>query len=455
MTVRRISRSDLRQPDAALFADHTVVLMTPVTADATWAAECAWELARAAAVDERNVALIDLSLEHPLLDPHPPSEGIVDAFLYGASLNHVAQAQDVAGLYFVSAGSYAANPTEVWESPRWSRLAMGFAQEGALLLALVPPSALSRCTLNPDALVVLAPRGYNHEDEPEPGIAHQLATGVPTMTVVWDPEIAPPGAQAAPEFRPVAVEELPTPSKDSPVVQEPEPALSGAPSIPAVRDRGLKTGTRRLLLAAPPIAVIVVGVSFWLTAGKDAGQDANIAPRPVIAASAPVVDEADRDRGDTLFYSVQVAAFNAAQRAIAYAVELERDDLAAAVTPVRIGNQGIWFRVILGLFPHATAADSVLQVLWQRGVVERRQGNILRTPQALDLGSRPTVAEARSEVSGLRARGIPAYIVRAPTGSAQILVGAFEAPEQAAVAESLLVQAGITANLVTRLGTVP
>ncbi|MHC4611883.1 MAG: P-loop NTPase family protein, partial [Planctomycetota bacterium] len=142
MTVRRIPRSDLRQPDASLFADHTVVLMTPVTADATWAAECAWELARAATADARRVALIDLSLEHPVLDPHPPSEGIVDAFLYGASLNHVAQAQDTPGLHFVSAGSYAANPAEVWESPRWSRLAMGFAQEGALLLAFVPPSAL-------------------------------------------------------------------------------------------------------------------------------------------------------------------------------------------------------------------------------------------------------------------------------------------------------------------------
>ncbi len=452
MTVRRISRSDLRQPDASLFADHTVVLMTPVTADATWAAECAWELARAATADARRVALIDLSLEHPVLDPHPPSEGIVDAFLYGASLNHVAQAQDTPGLHFVSAGSYAANPAEVWESPRWSRLAMGFAQEGALLLAFVPPSALERCALNPDALIVLAPKGYDHERDTEPGITHQLNMGVPTMTVVWDPKVTAPDEGAMPRFGSVMPPPSPT---DQTQLPEPQPALTEATSASTTEFRGFKPGSRRLLMAASPVAVAVVALSVWLSARSDDSRNTPIVARPVIAASAPLVNESDRNRGDTLFYSVQVAAFNAAERALGHAAELERDDLAAAVTPVRIGNQGVWYRVILGLLPSPTAADSVLRELWQRGLVERRQGNILRTPQALDLGFRPNVAAAREEVEGLRERGIPAYIVESPAGTVQILVGAFEAPEQAVVAESLLVQAGITANLVTRSGTVP
>jgi hypothetical protein len=88
-------------------------------------------------------------------------------------------------------------------------------------------------------------------------------------------------------------------------------------------------------------------------------------------------------------------------------------------------------------------------------LVEDGNGTILRTPQALDLGTRETLKIAQQEVSDLRARGIPAYSMAAPLGQGRVRVGAFETADQIAVVESLLTAAGLTASLVTRTGIVP
>jgi cell division septation protein DedD len=154
---------------------------------------------------------------------------------------------------------------------------------------------------------------------------------------------------------------------------------------------------------------------------------------------------------DSLPYSLQVAALNTLDRAAEYAVALENRRLVAAVTPIRIGGS-IWYRVILGALPTAADAEAALVGLWRDGLVERGEGAILRTPQAFDLGVRESDA-AWEETQMLRERGIPAYSVEASLGTARIFVGAFETPDQAAVVESLLMAAGLTATLMTRTGS--
>lgn len=154
---------------------------------------------------------------------------------------------------------------------------------------------------------------------------------------------------------------------------------------------------------------------------------------------------------DSLSYSLQVAAFNTLDRAVEYAVSLESRRLVAAVTPIRVRGS-IWYRVILGALPTAADAEAALVGLWRDGLVERGEGAILRTPQAFDLGVRESDA-AWEETQMLRERGIPAYSVEASLGTARIFVGAFETPDQAAVVESLLTAAGLTATLMTRTGS--
>ncbi len=65
----------------------------PVGSDPQWAAKAAWDIPRIAARDGRRVALVDLCLENPALHETvglQATEGIVDAFEYGVSLNKAA-----------------------------------------------------------------------------------------------------------------------------------------------------------------------------------------------------------------------------------------------------------------------------------------------------------------------------------------------------------------------------
>jgi cell division septation protein DedD len=155
-----------------------------------------------------------------------------------------------------------------------------------------------------------------------------------------------------------------------------------------------------------------------------------------------------------LFYSVQVAAFNQADQAAAYARGLARAG-AATVSPVRLGRQGVWYRVVVGALPTPAAADSLLHWLWSRRLVERPNGTILRTPHAQAVAEGVSLNEAGRLAEGLRRRGVAAYIVPAPGGAAAVLVGAFEERDQARAADSLLKVAGLKSTLVLRMGTRP
>lgn len=467
MIPRELSRDALPGLELSPFGTDTVAILTPVGDDWEIAARCAWDLARAATRHRRRVALIDLSLEQPLLHPlavEAATEGIVDAFVYGTSLTRVARQQDAAGLYFIGVGSGTTDPAAVWTDPRWSRLGLGFASEGALLIAFLPPEALGSCALEPDVIVLLG--GSGEDWQTLPGVARRVRTGAGLWRVVWD---APPPAalpaepvrfEPVPQFRPApspAAEPLApanTPTRHA-TDRAPVTLMPGAepPTQPG------RPGIRRLLVAAAPILALLLVVTGWLGWERSqrarAAEAAPIVPRPVIASSTPITPDPEGRAGDSLFYAVQVAAFNSSDRALSFTRRFEDDLPTAAVTPVRVGNQGVWYRVILGQLSTSTAADSALQALWRRGLVERRQGTILRTPHALVVATHDDVASAQAATVGLRARGIPAYILKAPDGGARVLVGAFEAPEQASVAESLLVQTGLKPTLTTRSGIAP
>ena len=103
--------------------------------------------------------------------------------------------------------------------------------------------------------------------------------------------------------------------------------------------------------------------------------------------------------------------------------------------------------MLVGALPTARAADSLLQALWRDGALERPQGTILRTPDAY------RVRASRDDLPGLRARGIPAYIVLAPDKTDLVYVGAFDLAEQASNTDSLLSSAHLAGTLVRRTGS--
>ncbi len=155
------------------------VALVALTEDLQWAAKAAWDIARIATREGRRTALVDLNLERPVLHEMiglAPTEGIVDAFEYGVSLNKAAH--EVTGVFFIPAGSDTARAPEVYAHPRWPKLQAGFRSEGALLLAFVSPSGLSQLSAAADGAFALAPEGL------PPGFT--LGRDIPLFGVVRD-----------------------------------------------------------------------------------------------------------------------------------------------------------------------------------------------------------------------------------------------------------------------------
>jgi len=412
-------------------ANHTVVALVPATEDYRWAASLAWAVAREAAQAKPRVALVDLSLKMPVLDEGAVGrceEGIVDALLYDTSLTRIAQPQKEPGLHYLGVGTPPDDPEEVLQHPRWTRLAAGFENQGAVLLLFLPPAAIPHMALRPDGIIVLARPGWDRAASEYLGISTWLDECIPLLAVASEPPDAT------------------------------EPAAAESIHFRRMIDGLRRWGRGNRLLAgafATLLLVAAVWAGFHLTRRpSEVGGEATPGPVVPLPVADPIPAVETEEPPDTLYYSVQVAAFNTLDRALEYATSLEDRRLVAAVTPVRIGA-GTWYRVILGAMHTAAEAEAALAALWQDGLVASGEGAILRTPQAFDLGIRESAEAAWEETRRLRERGIPAYIVGVAQGRARILVGAFETPDQSAVAESLLTAAGLTATLMTRTGNAP
>lgn len=436
MRPRDLPREHLNDLVPVVLAEHAVVALTPTTADVAWAAGAAWDLARAAAA-KRRVALVDLALDAPALQREArdaPTEGIVDVFEFGASLNHIARPQGE-GLFFLPVGTAPSDPRAVWGHERWARLQRGFQTEGALLLLYAPPGALRHLSLQPDGIVVLAPQGYDRSVAAIPALAAAVERGIPLLGTVCD------------EPAPVQPERPPAPT-----------AGFGARTAP-------RAGSRRISIVGwIAAALVVIGGAAVIfhrhtpsapaVAQAPAFEAAPPAPPPATPVAsrptpAPVKSSAS---ADSLFYSVQVAAFNTLSQAMRYATRLSRRDRIATVTPVRL-RRTVWYRVLVGTFATPSAAQTELATLRRGGTLNRAQGTVLRVAQAYRVGSYPTATAGARAAAGLRARGVPAYIVAGPNGLAQVLVGAFETPEQAHAADSLLAAARLHGTLIPRIGT--
>src|SRR5688572_9571032 len=154
MTLRPIPRSRLEQLVPSLVHGQALVALVPATGELRWAAEAAWDVARAAARAGRRVALVDLSVDAPALHEAArvqPGAGIVDAFESGGSLDQTAHQVD--GVFFIATGSRAPSPGAVFGNPRWRKLQAGFRSEGALLLLYLSPEALGRLSAVPDGVI--------------------------------------------------------------------------------------------------------------------------------------------------------------------------------------------------------------------------------------------------------------------------------------------------------------
>jgi len=408
-TVRQLPLSRLGHLVPPLVDGAAFVGLMAVGNDLPWAAKAAWDIARIAARDGRRVALVDLCLEHPALHETvglQATEGIVDAFEYGVSLNKAAH--EVTGVFIIPAGSETAHPGEVYAHARWRKLQAGFRSEGALLLALLPRAGLAQLAADPDGVFVLAPEGVSPE--------FALGRDLPLLGVVRDRWL-PSSGRATPIPLTMPVEEKPR--------------------------RGL-----RVALAALVVAGLAVG--GWALLAR--ARESLIAPPPApVPLPTPSTTSANLHQPppppvplDTLGWTIQLAAYASLDKALAHADRLAADaGVPALVTPVpQSGNGPVWYRVLAGSYATRAAAGTARAGMWRSGVVGEGVGDLLLAPYSYH-------APAGATLDMLRRRGLPA--VRWTNGV--ILLGAFEAAEQAAYTQAALKRAGVRANLLPRMGT--
>jgi len=440
MSTLTLSRDRLATALPPITTGQSLIALVPVTGDASWAADTAWSVARAAATGGRKVMLVDLSFDDPVLHRHVGDtleNGIVDAFEYGVSLNFVTRPHLNGTLFFVPRGSEVGDPSRVLESPRWTKLAKGLESQGALLLVYLTPSSLLRLGARCNGALVLAPNGFEPEATPIPALDEVMERGVPLLAVIADVPRPSEGASEQPPERP-------TPRQ--------HPRLPVTAASEGGRPRRRVGRWIAALVGVVAVAALVRAIS---SGGEEAPSPvepdtatvavpapAESTPEPTPPAPEPLRAPAPEPFATARPFVVQVAAYDAAEPARARATRLARSDRTVFVTPLALGSMGIWHRVYVGPFVSERGAIDARAGLWTARAVRRNEGIVRRAPFALEVA-----ADQREAVEQL---GLVPYVLED-----RLLVGAFEFPEQTSVAAEMLTTAGIPFTLVERTGPRP
>lgn len=412
--------------------------------DASLATSMALGVARAQGL-RRRVAVADLIGEAPAIealltgdDPH----GISDSFLYGVSLNKIARPMAGAeNVFLMPSGTESVAHDAVYANERWRRLAAGFHQVGALLVVVANPAT--------------------------PGFA-DLCAYVGALMPVGDTVFPTP--QGVPLIAPPAA------PKPEPPPPTPRPNAARARAAAAEDESSRR---RRFLAIVAVLGSVAVAVgAFWpqimarlpepvaeLITGKQREPDSTTVVVPPTPMDTSVrSDSAQRDSllrdstgtiipapdsvrpaGPTLTVENAADSATASRFAVYFATANTRAAAmpdarvraldAVALSPVVEGSEQ-WFRVTVGASSTRAQAESLLTKLRAQKIVG--SGSIVSVPYALRLARNVTPTLIPARLAELANRGIIAYALLQPDGSANVYTGAFESPTQATpLADSL------------------
>jgi hypothetical protein len=499
-----------------------MIAVVPTDPGASWTADAAWSIAREIALLGRRTLLVDCFVDEPRLHAGSgaaDADGIVDAFEYGASLSRIAQPQPESGLFFVPTGTFATDPSELLSSPRWARLAAGFRHEGALLALYVPSGALPSIAQWSDAILVLAPEGFDFDRDAPGGLVEAGQSGKPMLVVTpGEPAAAvadvtpgfegndigfgstfelvdetafmppPPATGHAPPqmpgYAPTAADTFfvagPTPFTDTweGPPAEPAPAAgasaapdgtppadgadaaaeSAPPARPAIRRPRAPLGELDALRAPQRTRRTIVYAGVFVVAVWLA----MVALRPewVIPVAPPEEAPAPAPSAQTAQYpdSLPWVVQVSAWNDLPRALEA-LDTLAARGVRALVTpvrvGKRISYRVQAG--PLATMADAerLLDTLRAHSLADPAGSVALMLPLSFAIGGGGSGAQVRAERDSLRAHGIPAFLLADPGRRLRLYAGAFEHAGEAAVLDSLLFTLGRVRRLGPRVGFVP
>ena len=407
-------------------------------------------------------------------DPH----GIVDSFLYGVSLNKIARQVDDAGMLFIMpSGTEPTVTPDIMANERWSRLAAGFREVGALLILVAPSDAegvhalaemLDGVVVVGDAASMLAvPRNsvLVHVESP------LAATPLSTTIVPEVPEV--PEVLKVPEVPEVPAEPTPpeTTRQRPPAAATPKNESTHRVAVPAK-----SSAVPKVLIA---LAILVAAIALWFAlgrpgaptgddvvgavngdsrAGEQQADSESVAPAAAAPGApreggAPVRIGNPQDSAQAAGYGVLLLATNDEAAALAEWASLAQTLPAGTVTMVRLrGERGRAFQVQAGAYGTQQQADSLLAALRSDRRLKAGAGSVTATPFALRLESGISRQSARTLANAYGQRQIAAYAMLQADNTATIYVGAFESAEQAAPLMNELKLTGVNVALHYRTG---
>ncbi len=428
---RPVAWEDAGRQIASLLGSYSAVVVT--SSDSVAAAHVALGIARAEAT-HRRVVVGDLVGDIPSLrslvrdeDPH----GITDSFLYGVSLNKIGYAVEGAeNLYIMPTGTDPLIDEEIFRSARWTKLAAGFGEAGALLLLVAPSDS----------------RGLG-----------DLIDQIDGAVLVKDADL--PAAPSALLLARVA---------------SPTPTLK----IPLHRITARAVSWKQHRWFYPVLGVIVfvliasLGLALMLArVGQVARPPAPVAAKPVPAPTPPPPRPAPEtlhvappanvnDSASAAAFTVEMLVANTAEGANLFVRKNGAALPAAAVSPVPIDpERTTWYRVTAGAYTRKYQADSLLFALRKSGVLTDSAGSVTTTPLALVVDSVPSqggiVDALHAAVEKYTVRGLSVYALMQDDGGALIYTGAFARADQSAGLVRTLRGAGLNPVLVYRTGRAP
>jgi hypothetical protein len=430
---RPVAWEDAGRQIASLFGSYSAVVVT--SSDPVAAAHVALGIARAEAT-HRRVVVGDLAGDIPSLrslvkdeDPH----GITDSFLYGVSLNKIGYGvEGTENLYVMPSGTDPHIDEEILRSPRWTSVAAGFGEVGALLILVAPWDS----------------KGLG-----------DLIDKLDGAVLVKDADLP-----AAPTALVLARVASPTPTLKIPLNR--------------ISARAANWKQHRWFYPALGAIALVLIASFGLALVLARAGQSRRQPVRVVAKAPPApapTPPPPRPPPETL-YVAPPANVNDSASAAAFTVELlvantaEGANLfvrkngaalpAAAVSPVSIDlERSKWYKVTAGAYTRRYQADSLLRALRNSGVLSDSAGTVTTAPLALVVDSVPTqggiVDAVRAAVDKYTARELPVYALMQDDGGALIYAGAFSRADQSAELIRTLRGAGLKPVLVYRTGRAP
>jgi hypothetical protein len=440
-----------------------VVLLLAAEADQRWSARTAIELSAAWAASGRRVMLADFHLEYPVLQDvlgGEGMEGVVDIFLYGASVARSSHPVEGRGFHFIPTGTYTSDADALFRHPRWPKLVKGLREAGATLVIFAPVDAADLGALAAwvDQVILLGqPR------ESTQLIPLQIAgADIRGLIVPARGESAAPSRPSA-AARQAARQPLPEAPRE-PGEQEAEAGLHLPPPPVRTQHRGHRAAV--LLLWVLLGAALLTAVGYALASLRPDLVPWASVPAPEPGAPAQVMSteqlRTPRPVGVALPYSIHISAYQNFAAAHEQLVELQgrQPGILFFITPEEI--QGIvYYKVMAGAETAVEGARAVKAALVADGTLEADEAAgdwtlIEETRFSFLLGQEESVDGARAAVDSLLARQIPAYALPVPysdgTRRWQLYAGAFRDSVGASGLERQLGQVGLVPHFASRAG---